>query len=155
MIIPATLCYIIKNNKVLMLHRVKKKNDIHKDKWNGLGGKMEKGESPTECVIREVYEESGLKITNPTLKGVITFPEFDGKNDWLVFVYIANNFTGDLIQSSEGVLEWIKKSELLSLPLWDGDKIFIPWLFEKNYFTAKFTYKNKKLINWTVEKYSV
>ncbi len=154
MIIPATLCYILdKNENILMLHRVKKENDIHKDKWNGLGGKFEKGESPEECVIREVYEESGLTIKNPNLKGVITFPEFDGKNDWLVFVFLVKDFYGKLIDSNEGILEWIPKEKILSLPLWKGDKIFIPWLFEKEFFSAKFTYKNKKLTDWSVIKY--
>ena len=154
MIIPATLCYILdKNENILMLHRVKKENDIHKDKWNGLGGKFEKGESPEDCVIREVYEESGLTIKNPNLKGVITFPEFDGKNDWLVFVFLVKDFYGKLIDSNEGILEWISKEKILSLPLWEGDKIFIPWLFEKEYFSAKFIYKNKKLTDWSVIKY--
>ena len=83
----STLCYINNKSKTLMLHRVKKKNDMHKDKWNGLGGKLIDQESPEECVKREVWEESGLTIKNPNLKGVITFPKFDGIDDWLVFVY--------------------------------------------------------------------
>ena len=82
-----------------MLHRVKKQNDIHEGKWNGLGGKLEEGESPEECVIREVYEESGLIIKNPMLKGIITFPKFDEIDDWLVFIYTANNFK-DLFSKS-------------------------------------------------------
>ena len=89
--ILATLCYVIdkKNEQILMLHRVKKKNDFHEGKWNGLGGKFDEGESPEDCVIREIREESGLKIKKPRLHGFITFPNFDGKNDWHVFIYTA------------------------------------------------------------------
>jgi 8-oxo-dGTP diphosphatase len=153
MIIPATLCYVRKDDFVLMLHRVKKTDDMHKGKWNGLGGKFEKGESPEDCVIREVSEESGLKIINPVLKGIITFPQFDGENDWLVFVFQSNKFTGELSASDEGILKWIKKDKLLNLNLWEGDKIFLPWVFEDKFFSAKFVYQNKKLIDWTVTKY--
>ena len=88
-----TLCYIKKNNKTLMLHRVKKENDMHKNKWNGLGGKLIPGESPEECVIREIKEESGLNIKTPSLKGIITFPKFDNIEDWLVFVFTANQYS--------------------------------------------------------------
>src|SRR6476469_9924460 len=92
----ATLCYVQKGGKTLMLHRVKKKNDIHEGKWNGLGGKMEQGETPEECVIREVREESGLRIDQPELRAILTFPEFDGHDDWLVFLFVANRFSGEL-----------------------------------------------------------
>ena len=91
----STLCYIKKNNQTLMLHRIKKKNDIHKNKWNGLGGKLIEGESPEECVKREVLEESGLIIESPNLHGIITFPKFDEIDDWIVFVYTAKNFEGN------------------------------------------------------------
>ena len=153
MTINATLCYIKKENKVLMLHRIKKVNDIHEGKWNGLGGKIEQGETPEECIIREVYEESGLKIESPILKGIITFPLFDGENDWLVFVFLSDKFSGNIIESNEGKLEWIDKDKILALPLWEGDKIFLPWVFDETFFSAKFIYKNKKLIDWNVIKY--
>ena len=146
----STLCYIKQNNQTLMLHRIKKKNDIHKNKWNGLGGKLEPGESPEECVKREVFEESGLIIESPNLHGVITFPKFDGIDDWIVFVYTANNFEGNLIECDEGKLDWVSDDQLLNLNLWEGDKIFIPWLTQNKFFSAKFIYEKKKLINYDV-----
>jgi len=130
----ATLCYVIDKDKTLMLFRNKKSNDVHEGKWNGLGGKFEPGETPEECAIREVKEESGLVIKNPLLKGFITFPMFDGKKDWYVFLFTINNFSGKLIDSREGKLEWIPNNKLLELNLWDGDRIFIPWLFKKDFF---------------------
>ena len=133
-----------------MLHRIKKKNDIHKNKWNGLGGKLIEGESPEECVKREVFEESGLIIESPNLHGVITFPKFDGIDDWIVFVYTANNFKGNLIECNEGKLDWVSDDQLLNLNLWEGDKIFIPWLTQNKFFSAKFIYEKKKLINYDV-----
>ena len=145
----ATLCYVIdeNQNKILMLHRVKKENDMHEGKWNGLGGKFEAGESPEDCVIREIKEESGLDIHNPILKGFITFPAFDGFDDWYVFVYKVTEYSGELIESNEGNLEWIDSDKLLDLPLWDGDKIFIPWVFQEKIFSAKFIYKDGKLVS--------
>lgn len=149
----ATLCYVIDKNKTLMIYRNKKKNDYHEGKWNGLGGKFEQGESPEECVIREVKEESGLVIKNPKLCGIITFPMFDGKKDWYVFMFTAHHFKGELIDSPEGKLEWISNEKLLELNLWEGDKIFIPWLFQEKFFSAKFNYENGKMIDYSVEFY--
>ncbi|MBC8174966.1 MAG: 8-oxo-dGTP diphosphatase [Candidatus Marinimicrobia bacterium] len=150
----ATLCYIQKDNKTLMIHRVKKENDMHMGKWNGLGGKIIPGETPEECVIREVEEESGLKIKNPNLKGFITFPAFDGFEDWYVFVYTATDFSRRLKKSDEGILRWINNSELLTLPLWDGDKIFLKWLSNDRLFSAKFIYKNGRLVEHNVVFYN-
>lgn len=149
----ATLCYVIDKDKTLMLHRIKKKNDIHEGKWNGLGGKFEPGETPEECVIREVKEESGLIIKKPHLHGFITFPMFDGKKDWYVFMFTADKFKGKLIDSHEGRLEWIPSNKLLDLNLWDGDKIFIPWLMQDKFFSAKFDYSNGKMKKYSVEFY--
>ncbi len=153
--ILATLCYVKdeKSKKILMLHRIKKKNDVHEGKWNGLGGKFEKGESPEDCVIREVKEESGLTIKNPQLKGFIAFPDFDGRNDWHVFVFVVDKFSGKLIDSAEGKLEWIPYDKLLSLNLWEGDKIFIKWLTQEKFFSAKFNYKNGKFKDYSVNFY--
>jgi len=148
--IMATLCYIKKDNHTLMMHRIKKENDIHKDKWNGLGGKFIAGETPEECVIREVKEESGLEMTKPKLEGIISFPEFDGVNDWYVFVYTCRNFSGELTDSDEGKLEWIRDENLPDLPLWEGDKIFLQWLEKRLFFSAKFIYVDKKLIKHEV-----
>ena len=117
--------------RTLMLHRTKKKNDVHEGKWNGLGGKFETGETPEECAIREVKEESGLLMKNPRMHGFITFPMFDGKKDWYVFLFTASKFEGELIDSHEGKLEWIPNEELLKLNLWEGDRIFILVIQEK------------------------
>ena len=146
----ATLCYIKNNEKTLMLHRVKKENDMHQGKWNGLGGKLKSGETPEECVIREVQEECGLILKNPFLKGILTFPTFDGINDWRVFVFIAKEFEGELINSKEGNLKWINDNELLNLNLWDGDKVFLKWLDQEGFFSAKFIYDNGKLLDYHV-----
>ncbi len=146
----ATLCYVKSDKKTLMIHRVKKKNDFHEGKWNGLGGKFEIGESPEDCVIREIKEEAGLDIVNPKMNGFITFPMFDGKDDWYVFLFTTNNFSGNLIDSPEGKLAWIDDDKLLDLNLWDGDKIFIPWLFQDKFFSAKFNYIDGKFIDYSV-----
>jgi 8-oxo-dGTP diphosphatase len=151
----ATLCYVIdgEKNLTLMLHRIKRENDFHDGKWNGLGGKFDPHETPEECVIREVLEESGLKISSPRLHGFITFPLFDGKEDWYVFLFTSDKFEGKLINSNEGQLEWIPNAKILDLNLWDGDQIFIPWLMEGKFFSAKFIYENKKLITYSVNFY--
>ena len=128
-----------------MLHRVKKREDIHEGKWNGLGGKMEPGETPEECVVREVCEESGLSVRAPELRGILTFPKFDGFSDWIVFVFVARRFSGRLGDCDEGRLEWIRARDLLNLPLWEGDRHFLPWLAKKRFFSAKFVYKNGRL----------
>ena len=148
-----TLCYLKKDSKTLMIHRVKRENDFHRDKYNGLGGKFEPGETPEECAVREVKEESGFIIKNPVLKGIITFPNFDGIDDWYVFIFVIKEFEGKMIDSPEGYLEWVEDEELLDLPLWEGDKIFIPWFNQDKFFSAKFVYENKKLKNWNVVFY--
>ncbi len=130
-------------------HRNKKANDIHQGKWNGLGGKFEAGETPEECVIREIYEESGLSIHNPKMCGLLMFPNFKG-NDWYVFVYPASDFTGELIDSPEGKLEWIPDEKLLDLNLWESDHIFMPWIQENKFFSAKFEYEEDKMCRYDV-----
>ncbi len=140
----ATLCYLRHNNHTLMLHRVKKQNDMHAGKWNGLGGKFEAGETPEECVIREVREESGLEIRNPKLVGLLMFPNFKGA-DWYVFVFTANEFTGELIESNEGHLQWIPDDEVESLPLWESDHVFLPWIREGKFFSARFVYEENMM----------
>ncbi len=149
----ATLCYVTKENKTLMLYRNKKQNDYHEGKWNGLGGKFEIGETPEECAVREIKEEAGLTVKSLKLKGFITFPLFDGKEDWYVFLFVIDKFDGDLIDSPEGKLEWIDNNKLLELNLWDGDKIFIPWLFQEKFFSAKFNYERGEYKDYTVEFY--
>ena len=149
----ATLCYIQKDGKTLMLYRNKKENDYHEGKWNGLGGKFEPGESPEECAVREIKEESGLIVKSIKMKGFITFPMFDGKEDWYVFAFVIDEYEGELIDSPEGQLEWIPNDKLKDLNLWDGDQIFIPWLFQEKFFSAKFNYENGKFLDYTVEFY--
>jgi 8-oxo-dGTP diphosphatase len=130
-------------------HRNKKPNDVHKGKWNGLGGKFEAGETPEECVQREVLEESGLTIQNPRLHGLLMFPNFRG-NDWYVFVFTATEFSGDLIDSPEGRLEWIPDEKILDLSLWKSDHIFMPWIRERKFFAAKFEYNEDQLRGYDV-----
>lgn len=149
----ATLCYVKKNGRTLMLHRVKKADDVHEGKWNGLGGKFEPGESPEECVIREIREEAGLRLRNPQLKGVLTFPDFTKKEDWYVFVFTATQFTGRLIDSPEGDLAWIPDRDLVKLNLWEGDKVFLPLLRRRGHFSGKFHYRGGRLTKYSVEKY--
>ncbi len=150
----ATLCYIKTESHTLMLHRIKKEKDMHKNKWNGLGGKFEAGETPEECVIREVKEESGLEINKPQLKGFLTFPAFDGLDDWYVFVFTASKFKGSLIDDpEEGHLEWIENGKLMALNLWEGDKFFFKWMDENRLFSAKFIYDKGKLVRHDVVFY--
>lgn len=149
----ATLCYVQKENKTLMLYRNKKENDYHEGKWNGLGGKFELGESPEDCAIREIKEEAGLTVKNLIMKGFITFPLFDEVDDWHVFLFVIDKFEGELIDSPEGELEWIENDKLSEINLWEGDKIFIPWLFEDKFFSAKFNYENGKFVDYEVNFY--
>lgn len=154
MVILATLVYVRDGDKTLMLHRVKKENDYHQGKWNGLGGKFEPGETPEMCAIREVREESGLNIVNPELRGHIVFPQFDNINDWYVYLFTANYWTGDLLEDPpEGHLAWLTKGEIQKIPLWDGDRIFLPWLDEPGIFSAIFRYDNKALQDYSVVWY--
>src|SRR3569832_14628 len=143
--IVATLCYVRSGGKTLMLHRNKKKGDAHLGFWFGLGGKLDAGESPDDCVEREVREESGLEISEPRLRGVLTFPAFQNGEDWLVFVYTATKFTGSLGECHEGELSWIDDAKILELPLWEGDRVFLPWLNEDRFFSAKFSYRDGRL----------
>lgn len=149
----ATLCYVQKENKTLMLYRNKKESDYHEGKWNGLGGKFELGESPEDCAIREIKEEAGLTVKNLIMKGFITFPLFDGIDDWHVFLFVIDKFEGELIDSPEGKLEWIENDKLSEINLWEGDNIFIPWLFENKFFSAKFNYENGKFVDYEVSFY--
>ena len=128
-----TLCYIEKDEKYLMLHRVLKKNDINKDKWIGVGGHFEKGESPEDCLLREVKEETGLTLTSYQFRGIITFTfSSQGKETDTEYMclYTANGYEGELISCSEGNLEWVNKKDVFSLKLWEGDKIFFRLLKE-------------------------
>lgn len=151
--IAATLCYVRSGGRTLMMHRNKKEGDVHRGKWNGLGGKLDAGESPEECVIRELREESGLSIIAPRLRGVLTFPAFKNGEDWLVFVYTATRFEGMLGACAEGDLEWVEDSRLATLPLWEGDLIFLPWIDQEKFFSGKFSYVDGRLARHEVSFY--
>lgn len=144
-----TLCYIEKDEKYLMLHRVLKKNDINKDKWIGVGGHFEKGESPEDCLLREVKEETGLTLTAYQFRGIITFTfSSQGKTTDTEYMclYTADGYKGELISCSEGNLEWVNKKDIFSLKLWEGDKIFFRLLQEgKAFFSLKLVYQDDEL----------
>ncbi len=151
--ILATLCYVKQNGRTLMVHRNKKPNDIHEGKWNGLGGKFEAGETPERCVRREVEEEAGLFVQDPRLHGLLMFPKFKG-NDWYVFVFTATEFSGELIESSpEGRLQWIEDDKLTSLNLWESDHVFLPWIEEGRFFSAKFDYEGDVMRGYEAKFY--
>ena len=140
-----TLCYIEKDDKYLMLHRVKKENDINKDKWIGIGGHFEQGESPEECLLREAMEETGLTLTKFQFRGIITF-SCDHQFTEYMHLYTATEWDGELISCNEGELEWVEKKELLSMNLWEGDYIFLNLLAEREtFFSLKLVYEQNEL----------
>ena len=145
--INSTLCYIEKDGKYLMLHRIKKENDINRDKWIGIGGKFEDKESPEDCVLREAYEETGLTLTSYSYRGIVTFISNVCETEYM-HLFTADGFTGNISDCDEGVLEWIDKKELYALTLWEGDKIFLKLLDEDiPFFSLKLEYENDELIN--------
>lgn len=142
-----TLCYIEQNNKYLMLYRNKKSNDINKDKWIGIGGKFMENETPKECLLREVYEETGLNLTNYIFRGIIKFV-LDGHDEEYMYLYTASEFSGELKDCDEGELSWVKKEDVYNLPIWEGDKaIFKALETVEDFFYMKVIYKGDKLIN--------
>jgi 8-oxo-dGTP diphosphatase len=148
----ATLGYLKKDGRTLMVLRNRKPHDIHAGKWNGLGGKFEPGESPEECFIREVREESGLKVVKPRLHGLVMFPGFKGSN-WYVFIFSAAEFSGELIDSPEGDLRWVPDDELEALNLWPSDHYFFGWMREGKFFSAKFIYEGDEMKGYEVNFY--
>lgn len=142
-----TLCYIENDNDdYLMLYRNKKKNDPNAGKWIGIGGKFKEGESPEECLLREVYEETGLTLLEWKLRGIVTFVSNEWETEYM-FLYTANNWSGELTDCDEGSLAWKHKSEFNNLPMWEGDKIFLKLLREQNdFFSLKLSYEYQRLI---------
>lgn len=135
-----TLCYIEKGDSYLMLHRVKKQKDVNKDKWIGIGGHFETGESPEECLLREVKEETGLTLTGFSFRGIVTFSAVGWPTEYMC-LYTADEFEGTLTECDEGTLEWVEKERLMSLNLWEGDKIFFRLLMEDApFFSLKLSY---------------
>ena len=141
-----TLCYIEQDHKYLMLHRVKKVNDMNQEKWIGVGGKLEAGESPEECLLREVKEETGLTLKKYAYRGFITFVSKQWGTEYM-HLFTATEYEGEIKECEEGNLEWIPKSQIEKLNLWEGDKIFFELLEkEKNFFTLKLVYDGDNLI---------
>jgi len=140
-----TLCYLEQDDQYLMLHRIRKKNDVNKDKWIGIGGKFEFGESPEDCLLREAKEETGYTLTDYRLRGIVTFLYNDEEAEYM-FLYTADGFEGEPMLCDEGTLEWVKKSEIDSLNLWVGDKIFFKLMDEDSaFFSLKLQYRGDSL----------
>ena len=144
--INTTLCYIEKDGCYLMLHRVKKENDMNKDKWIGIGGKFEDKESPEDCVLREAREETGLSLIRPSYRGIVTFVSDRYPTEYM-HLFHGDRFEGTIRDCDEGKLEWILKDELLKLPMWEGDKIFLRLLDEdRPFFSLKLSYVGDRLV---------
>ena len=142
-----TLCYIERGDEYLLLHRVKKENDLNRDKWIGLGGKLEADESPEEGMLREVREETGLTLTSWRYRGIVTFVSDTWEGEYM-HLFTADAFTGEVGVCDEGVLEWIRKADFAALPQWEGDKIFLRLLEEgAPFFSLKLCYTGEKLTN--------
>ena len=144
--VNSTLIYLERGGEYLMLHRTKKENDLNHDKWIGVGGKFEPGESPEECALRETREETGLTLTRWRYRGIVTFVSDRWETEYM-HLFTADGFTGTLRSCDEGDLEWIKKSDLLSLKLWEGDKIFLRLLDSPEpFFSLKLQYEGETLV---------
>ena len=142
-----TLCYLEKNGAYLMLHRIKKENDLNKDKWIGVGGKFIDKESPEECAVREVKEETGLTLDSYEYRGIVTFVSNQWETEYM-HLFTSRNFHGTLTECDEGVLEWVPKNKLEELHLWEGDKIFFRLLDEGYpFFSLKLVYEHESLIH--------
>lgn len=142
-----TLCYLEQSGCYLMLHRTKKEKDINKDKWIGIGGHLEEGESPEECLVREMREETGVTPVSPKLRGIITFVS-DRYGTEYMFLYSAEAYQGELSSDCpEGDLQWVEKDRISSLPLWEGDKIFLRLMSENHpFFSLKLSYQVDNLV---------
>lgn len=148
-----TLCYIEKDDSYLMLHRVKKENDENHDKWIGVGGKFEMGESPEECLLREVKEETGLTLTKYRFRGIVTFVSDEWSTEYM-HLFTADEYEGTLRECDEGELVWVKKSEIENLKIWEGDRVFLRLLQQGNvFFSLKLRYEGEKLVETKLEEY--
>lgn len=143
--VNTTLCHIEKDGCYLMLHRIKKENDLNQDKWVGIGGKFEEKETPEECNLREVFEETGLTLHSARYCGIVTFVSDKWGTEYM-HIFKSSDFSGELKECDEGVLEWVKIEDIYNLPIWQGDKIFLR-LIERDvpFFSLKLTYKGENL----------
>ena len=152
-IFSTTLCYLERDDAYLMLHRIKKQDDYNHDKWVGVGGKFERFESPEDCLVREVREETGLTLTKYRFRAILTFLSDEWETEY-IHLYTASEFTGTLLECDEGNLEWIPKSEIDKLKLWEGDKIFFKLLREtEDFFSLKLRYEGEKLVETKLTQY--
>ena len=149
-----TLCYIENNGQYLMLHRTKKPNDINEGKWIGVGGHVESDESPEECLVREVREETGLTLTSYKFRGLVTFVNSECESE-LMCVFTADGYTGELITCNEGELRWVDKTQVPDLPTWEGDRVFLDLLLsdEKRFFSIKLQYEGDRLVKKVINLY--
>lgn len=148
-----TLCYIEKDDSYLMLHRVKKENDENHDKWIGVGGKFEAGETPEECLLREVKEETGLTLTKYHFRGIVTFVSDEWGTEYM-HLFTADEYTGIMKECEEGELVWIAKSEIENLKIWEGDRVFLRLLQENSgFFSLKLRYEGENLVEVKQETY--
>ncbi len=144
--INSTLCYVTRGDEVLMLHRVKKQNDLNKDKWIGIGGKFEAQESPDECLLREAMEETGLRLTSWRCRGVVTFLSDCWEGEYM-YLFTADGFEGELKECDEGDLQWVPRAFLDALPKWEGDKIFLELLWkDAPFFLLTLRYRGDTLL---------
>ena len=147
--LKTSVCYITQGDQVLMLHRVKKENDINKDKWIGIGGKFLPGETPEECVLREALEETGLILTSYQYRGIVDFSA-DGTEEQM-YLFTADGFAGSLKECDEGDLQWVSRDFLYNLPMWEGDKIFLDLLWQDApFFRLSLHYEGDRLITATL-----
>lgn len=152
--ILSTLCYIEKDGQYLMLHRTKKKNDLNKDKWLGIGGKFEEGESPEECIVRETREETGLILKSYKLRCIVTYVSTNWETEYM-YVFTSKDFEGEMIECNEGDLQWVDKDKVVDLNTWEGDKIFLEKIQNGDgFFTVKFEYDGEKLLRYDVKEYN-
>ena len=143
--LQTTICYLTVEGKTLLIHRVKKKNDMNHDKWIGIGGKFEFGESPEECMLREFREETGLTLTSWRYRGIVTFVMGDVCE--YMHLFSADGYTGELTSCDEGTLEWVEEEKVPALPTWEGDRVFLQLLREReSFFSLKLVYENEHLV---------
>ena len=150
--INTTLCYIEDGGRYLMIHRVKKKNDMNHDKWIGVGGKFEQGESPYDCARREIFEETGVSVPNLRYRGIVTFVSDEYGTEYM-HLFTADGYVGEIsYECDEGTLEWVEKSRVTELPIWEGDLIFLDLLEkEERFFSLKLEYNGDRLVSHCIE----